>query len=51
MTPLHEALGDYLRIRRQLGFQLREEGRLLDGFVGFLEQAGRVSVLPCKLTI
>ena len=40
MTPLHEALGDYLRIRRQLGFQLREEGRLLDGFVGFLEQAG-----------
>ena len=31
MTPLREALGDYLRIRRQLGFELREEGRLLDG--------------------
>jgi len=40
MTPLREALADYLRIRRRLGFELHEEGRMLEGFVGFLEQAG-----------
>jgi len=40
MTVLREALGDYLRIRRRLGFELVQEGRLLDGFVDFLEQTG-----------
>jgi integrase/recombinase XerD len=40
MSPLRHALADYLRIRRGLGFELREEGRLLDGFVEFLERAG-----------
>jgi integrase/recombinase XerD len=44
MTALHTALGDYLRIRRQLGFELREESRLLEGFVGFLEQAGAARI-------
>jgi integrase/recombinase XerD len=39
MSPLRHALADYLRIRRGLGFELREEGRLLNGFVEFLERA------------
>jgi integrase len=39
MSTLREALGDYLRIRRGLGFELREEGRILEDFVAFLEQA------------
>ncbi len=40
MTALREALGGYLQIRRRLGFAMPQDGRLLDGFVGFLEQAG-----------
>jgi integrase len=39
MTTLREALGDYLRVRRGLGFALREEGRILEGFVEFTERA------------
>lgn len=44
MTPLRTALEDYLRVRRQLGYQLKLDGQLLDGFVGFLEQAGSTRV-------
>jgi integrase/recombinase XerD len=40
MSPLRAALGDYLRIRRQLGFELKKDGRLLERFVDFVEQAG-----------
>jgi integrase/recombinase XerD len=40
MTTLREALGDYLRVRRGLGFELCEEGRILEGFVEFLERVG-----------
>jgi integrase/recombinase XerD len=40
MSALRAALGDYLRIRRQLGFTMPQEGRLLEGFVGFAERAG-----------
>lgn len=40
MTTLREALSDYLQIRRQLGFDMPQDGRLLEGFVGFLERAG-----------
>jgi integrase/recombinase XerD len=40
MTPLRQALTEYLRIRRRLGFELVEDGRLLELFVCFLEQAG-----------
>ena len=40
MTPLRQALHDYLWIRRQLGFKLKTDGRLLEQFVEFLEQAG-----------
>lgn len=39
MTP-REALTDYLQIRRRLGFEMPQDGRLLEGFVCFLEQAG-----------
>ena len=40
MTPLRDALADYLRIRRRLGFEMPQDGRLLEGFVDFLERAG-----------
>ena len=40
MSALRGALADYLRIRRQLGFTMPLEGRLLEGFVEFLERAG-----------
>jgi len=40
MSPLREALHDYLRLRRQLGFELKKHGSMLEGFVDFLEQAG-----------
>jgi len=40
MTTLRAALGDYLRIRRRLGFEMPQDGRLLEGFVEFLERAG-----------
>ncbi len=39
MSTLREALADYLLIRRRLGFTMPQDGRLLEGFVGFLEQA------------
>jgi len=34
---LRDALGDYLSLRRALGFQLANAGRLLGQFVGYLE--------------
>jgi integrase len=37
---LREALADYLRLRRRLGFEMPQDGRLLEGFVRFLERAG-----------
>jgi integrase/recombinase XerD len=40
MTALREALADYLRVRRRLGFEMPQDGRLLEGFVEFLERAG-----------
>ena len=40
MTALREALADYLQIRRRLGFEMPQDGRLLEGFVEFVEQAG-----------
>lgn len=40
MTPLRQALQDYLRIRRQLGFKLKTDEPLLEQFVEFLERAG-----------
>lgn len=40
MISLRQALSDYLRIRRRLGFQLKADQRLLENFVDFLERAG-----------
>ncbi len=40
MSTLCEACGDYLRVRRRLGFEMPQDGRLLEGFIEFLEQAG-----------
>jgi integrase/recombinase XerD len=40
MSMLREALADYLRIRRRLGFEMPQDARLLEGFVQFLERAG-----------
>jgi integrase/recombinase XerD len=40
MSQLHTALKDYLSLRRQLGFKLRDEGSLLPKFVLFVEQQG-----------
>ena len=37
---LRDALADYLRLRRRLGFEMPQDGRLLEGFVEFLERAG-----------
>jgi integrase/recombinase XerD len=37
-TALRKALADYLSLRRALGFQLANAGRLLGQFVGYLEQ-------------
>ena len=39
MTTLQESLADYLQIRRRLGFEMPQDGGLLEGFVGFLDQA------------
>ena len=39
MKNLHQILGDYLSIRRGLGFKLEREGALLPDFVNSLEEA------------
>jgi len=40
MSPLHQALEEYLAVRRALGFKLREAGSTLRRFVEFAEQKG-----------
>ena len=44
MSDLRQALADYLRIRRRLGFKLTADQRLLEQFVAFLERAGAVRI-------
>jgi integrase/recombinase XerD len=44
MSPLRSALRDYLTIRRQLGFKLEQDGRMLESFVDFLEEAGAAQI-------
>ena len=39
MIDLRTPLRNYLAVRRQLGFELKEAGRGLEDFVGFLERA------------
>ena len=38
MTPLRQAVHEYLRMRRALGFKLQDAGKGLLAFVAFLEQ-------------
>lgn len=45
MTRLRDALADYLRVRRGLGFEMPQDGRLLEGFVEFLERAGAERII------
>jgi integrase/recombinase XerD len=40
MTALHKAVDDYLALRRSLGTELAEAGRVLPRFVEFLEDQG-----------
>ena len=38
MTPLRQAVADYLAMRRGLGFKLQRAGSLLPDFVSHLER-------------
>jgi len=44
MSPLREALADYLRVRRALGFKLRRDEKLLAQFLTHLEGLGEERV-------
>jgi integrase len=44
MSGLRSHLEDYLALRRGLGFRLGRPGQILEGFVGYLEQAGAATV-------
>ena len=44
MTDLRQVLKDYLLIRRQLGYKLKADERLLENFVAFLERASAVRI-------
>jgi integrase/recombinase XerD len=50
MTALRSAVQEYLAVRRSLGFQLRDPGRLLLKFVTFMEQH-RASVVTTPLAL
>ncbi|HET7050131.1 MAG TPA: tyrosine-type recombinase/integrase [Solirubrobacteraceae bacterium] len=40
MNPLHDALGDYLQIRRALGYKLERAGKLLPQYLDYLDGRG-----------
>lgn len=44
MSAMEQALTDYLRLRRSLGHELAEAGRLLPGFVAYLDAHGTPTV-------
>jgi integrase/recombinase XerD len=44
MTALEQALDDYLRLRRQLGYELERDQPQLEQFVGFLQQSGAARI-------
>jgi integrase len=44
MTDLHQAVEDYLRVRRALGFKLDRHGRLLPDLADYLESAGATTL-------
>jgi len=50
MSPLARAVQDYLRLRRAVGFQLRDAGRALVRFVAFLDdQEASTITIPLAL--
>jgi integrase/recombinase XerD len=44
VSVLRRHLADYLALRRSLGFKLGRPGQMLEGFAGYLEQAGAATV-------
>ena len=50
MTTLREAVGEYLNLRRSLGFKLHETGKLLPAFVKFMEEH-RSSYITTRLAL
>ena len=44
MTGLRAAAGDYLALRRTLGFKLERTGGLLDSFIDFVELQGAATI-------
>jgi integrase/recombinase XerD len=44
MSPLRQALADYLAVRRALGYKLAHAEKLLGQFVTYLENAGATTV-------
>ena len=44
MSPLQQALRDYLQLRRSLGYQFSKQAPLLEDFVAFLERAGATRI-------
>ena len=50
MTPLTQAVEDYLELRRGLGFKLREYGECLHEFVSFLTERG-TGHITCTLAV
>jgi integrase/recombinase XerD len=44
MTALEQAMNDYLQLRRSLGHELADAGRLLPGFVSYLDAQGLPTV-------
>lgn len=50
MSPLRTALGEYLALRRSLGFRLRLSGRLLERFVEFADRRG-AEFITCELAL
>jgi len=50
MTTLREAVGEYLSLRRSLGFKLHEAGKLLLAFVQFMEEH-RSSSITTRLAL
>ena len=50
MSPLAQAVDDYLAMRRALGYKLTEHGRVLPQFIAFLAQRGE-SLITIELAL
>ena len=44
VSVLHERAGQYVAMRRSLGYKLEDHGRLLMKFIGYLEDHGHGTV-------